>query len=467
MEPKISELETQRLQLLKDAEALTGKPDATAEELAEADKKLDEAEKLAAQIKVLKSQDHRKKRIETAKLAIAAAAAVVPATLATLTTPTIPGNDGASELAKLPAIPKSYGQLRAFKGADAEKLAFGFGAYCVGLTNHELAPECRKIAESLGFSYSIGGRAALAMGTASDDVGGHLVQAAVGDVIRYLRLQYSVMRKYAEIEDMTGIEKKVAPVWKTGLRVYPAVEGATRTQSTPTTGEIELITRDWAIMSLFSNKLANLTSAIMKLGDDLASDMGYQFALNEDTCCFNGDGTSTYQGIQGIAYKLAQSDFAGSLAQAASGNTTFGTLDLADFIAVQAKLPNFAGIMPAWFIHKAGWAASMQPLAISTGMLSAADGVNKTFLGDPVVFVEVLPKALTSLASQIGCLYGDMRLAAKFGDAPDVGVKTSTERYFDSDQTAVKGESRFAFNAHRLGTDTVAGPMIALQFAAS
>lgn len=456
MEPKISELETQRLALITEASALSEKPGATAEELAQADTKIDQAEKLGEQVKIQKSQEHRKRRIETAKLAVQAGS---PATLSVVSLPSGIGNDGASLADNLPAIPKSYGQLKAFKGEGADRLAYAFGAFCLGLTNLPCASYYRKRAEDLGFSY-------LAMGTGADSAGGYLVQPMVGQVINYLRLQYGVARRNCEMVPMGHSEIVNHPSITAGLRVYPATEGVARSTSDLTYANVELISRDWAILSIFSNKISEL--AVIQLGDTIANDMGYQFALNEDTCAFNGDGTSTYQGIQGVAWKLSQTGYSASVYTSATGHTSFGTLTSADFAGVQATLPNFAGIQPKWYIHHAGWAASMQILVMTaTGVISLEQAATKYFLGYPVEFVEVLPKTLAAQVGVIVALFGDLRLAAKFGDRQQVRMATSVDRYFELDQTAVKGEASFAFNHYRTGDTTNAGPIVALKMAAS
>lgn len=450
MEPKISDLQTQRLALLNDAQVLADKAGATTEELAQADAKIGEAEKLAEQVKVLQSQEHRRKRIEAGKLASQATA---PATLSVVS---LPGNDGATE----PAIPKSYGQLRAFKGHDADRKAFAFGCFCLGLTDLPCAPHYAKLAERLGMSY-------LAMGSSpSDSGGGYMVADAVGEVIRYLRLQYGVMRRNAQIVEMGKSEIVRSPAIQTGLKVYPAIENVARTPSDLGFGQIEVVSRDWACLSIFSNKISEM--AVIQLGDDIASDMGYQFALNEDNACFNGDGSSTYQGVQGIAYKLSLAAFAGSVFAAAAGHLKFGSLTLADFAGCQATLPNVLGMQPKWYIHHAGWATSMQPLVMTaTGQISPEEAPTKYFLGYPVEFVEVLPSTLANQASTIVALFGDMRLAAKLGNRDQIRMATSRDRYFELDQTAVKGETSFGFNHYRTGDTTKAGPVVALQTPAS
>jgi hypothetical protein len=43
---------------------------------------------------------------------------------------------------------------------------------------------------------------------------------------------------------------------------------------------------------------------VINMGDDLAGEIAYAFALKEDQCGFIGDGTSTYGGMQGVCTKI-------------------------------------------------------------------------------------------------------------------------------------------------------------------
>jgi HK97 family phage major capsid protein len=65
------------------------------------------------------------------------------------------------------------------------------------------------------------------------------------------------------------------------------------------------------------------------------------------------------------------------------------------------------------------------------------------------------------------CTFGDHTKAATFGDRRGINVAFSAERYFDTDEIAVRGTERFDFVAHDLGTATVAGPVVGLMSSSS
>ena len=75
-------------------------------------------------------------------------------------------------------------------------------------------------------------------------------------------------------------------------------------------------TRPWDRVRLTAKKLMVLTKysnelnedAVLNIGDDLAGEIAYAFALKEDQCGFIGDGTSTYGGIVGLAPALKNVD---------------------------------------------------------------------------------------------------------------------------------------------------------------
>ena len=58
--------------------------------------------------------------------------------------------------------------------------------------------------------------------------------------------------------------------------------------------------------------------------------------------------------------------------------------------------------------------------------------------------------------------FGDLSMAATFGDRRGMTIAVSTERYFELDQLAIKGTERFDIVAHGLGDNTNAGPIVAL-----
>jgi HK97 family phage major capsid protein len=95
----------------------------------------------------------------------------------------------------------------------------------------------------------------------------------------------------------------------------------------------------------------------------------------------------------------------------------------------------------------------------------------KMFLGYPVVISQVMRK--TAANSVICALFGDMALAASFGDRKGVMIATSEHAViggvsvFERDEIAVRGIERFDFVAHSIGDATNAGPMVGLMSAGS
>lgn len=89
------------------------------------------------------------------------------------------------------------------------------------------------------------------------------------------------------------------------------------------------------------------------------------------------------------------------------------------------------------------------------------------FLGYPVVWTQVLPTTLADTASTTLAYFGDLNMAALFGDRRGMTMSVSDQRYWDEDQIAVKGTERFDINIHSAGTATAAGALIAVNTPAS
>lgn len=454
----VAQLEARRRTLLDEAHALATKPNATDEDRKAADDKLAEAEKLKAEIAVAKSQEARLQRIQSERDSL-------PPTPTTLNAglPTPAHGVGA----RLAAMPRSY-QLRAFKGLEGgDRAAYALGCYAASLalaqTDQGAALRFHAEAEKLGFTgfAGLGSRDQLAMTTGSPTAGGVLVQEAIGTAIFRLIEENGVFRRSAFPVPMGTADVIKWPYFTAGVTVAPVKENTERTESTPTVNEAEVVARDWGSMALFSRKIDS--NAMVALGELIATELGLAFAAKEDAAGFVGDGTSAYNGIQGIATKIAMAAHSASVVTAATGHDTFEELTLADWNKVIAALPNFIGSAPKWYMSKACWAAGLLPLVQAQTM---SDGASLTFQGYPVEWVEVLPRSTGSVASQIIALFGDLRLCAMYGAKNNLRIERSDHRYFEKDMAAVKGEMSFGVTVYRLGDTTNAGPVIALKAAA-
>jgi len=135
------------------------------------------------------------------------------------------------------------------------------------------------------------------------------------------------------------------------------------------------------------------------------------------------------------------------------------------------KLPIYPGISPEWYISKAGWAASMMRLADAAGGNTAEiiEGERRQmFLGYPVNFVQCMNSTLTAQVNVYGiCYFGDMSMAASFGDRRGLAIKVSSDRYLEYDQLGILGTERFDINVHDVGDTSNPGAMISLLFPSS
>ncbi len=351
----------------------------------------------------------------------------------------------------IPATVIRHSKVKSFRGANADERAYTAGQWyrAVLLKNESAQRWC-----------SEHGVETRAMSEGSDSLGGALVPIEMEQAIIDLREEYGVFRRNAKITPMTS-DTKIVPRRASGLTVYYVGESSEITASDKGWNEIQLTAKKPAILCRYSSEINE--DSIISMGDDLTSEIAYAFANAEDSAGFIGDGTSTYGRIVGIKNALA----AGSKYTAATGNTSFGTLDLEDFEGMIGKLPLYPGIEPKWYISQAGWAASMLRLAAAAGGNTTREiegGVQPMFLGYPVVVTQVMNSTLTTQTSTDGlCFFGDLRLGALLGTRRGISIATDSSRYFELDQLAIRGIQRYDINIHGTGTASAAGPIIQLS----
>lgn len=360
----------------------------------------------------------------------------------------------------IPAKARAIGQLNAFKGEKAEENAYVFG--------HCIAAKFFNNGKSKRWLKEHGLRNALSED--SNEKGGLFVPAETTTEIIRLVEQYGVFRRYARVRPMAS-DRLVVPVRVSGLTAYPVAEtntanesSNTGTQSEPVYTNVELIARKWKAWTKMSDELNE--DSLITMADELATEAAIAFAYAEDNAGFNGDGTSNYHNILGVLNAVQ----AGSIYTAAGGNTAFSTLDLQDFITMKGKLPQFPGITPAWFISMEGYCDSIERLMLAAGGNSVADIANggvPRFLGSPVVITNVLNSTLTTQASTNLLAYGDLNMAALLGDRRRMSMSLTDQRYWDTDQIAVKTFERIDINVHSRGTASTAGAVLVLQTPAS
>lgn len=350
----------------------------------------------------------------------------------------------------IPATAIRHGKLKSFRGPNADERAYAAGQFFLATVGRN--ERSRQWCQDHGIQVR-------AMSEGSDAAGGYLVPIEMEQTIVDLREEYGVFRQFASISPMTS-DTKTVPRRASGLTAYYVGENSEITASDKEWNPVNLTAKKLAALVRYSSELAE--DAVISIGDDLASEIAYAFANAEDQAGFNGDGTSTYGGIVGLKNAL----LAGSKFTAATGNTSFGTLDLEDFEGMIGKLPRYAGIQPRWYIHQAGWASSMLRLAAAAGGNTVREiegGAQPMFLGYPVTLVNVMNSTTTTQTSTTGLVYfGDLRMTSLMGTRRGVSIAADSSRYFEFDQLAIRGTQRYDIVNHGTGTASAAGPMIVL-----
>jgi HK97 family phage major capsid protein len=309
---------------------------------------------------------------------------------------------------------------------------------------------------------------ARAMNEGSNAAGGALVpEEFSSQVIRRVEEFGTFPASGVETMSMTR-DTMVIPKRLTGTTAYFIGEGSAVTESEPTYGNVNLVAKKLAVSCRMSSEVVE--DALVSLADQVTMEFATSLAYKIDLCGWTADGTSTYGGIRGVVSKIDDGNHTASVHTAASGNTSFETLDLEDFLGCVGKLPIYARQGARWFVSPAGYAASIQRLKYAAGGVTGEEigsGYVDSFLGYPVQVVHVMNSTLGADASAIKVLFGNVGLSSIYARRRDFSVRLFDQVYATTDQLLLQGTMRFDINHHTLGSTSEAGPVIALKSAAS
>lgn len=312
------------------------------------------------------------------------------------------------------------------------------------------------------------------MGGQVNTLGGNLVFEDFSNTIIRLVEKFGVSMNVFQRVTMSS-DTLLVPRRLTGVTSYWLGENTTITTSDPTATMVQLVAKKIACATKVSNELLadNAISVAQWLSEEYATSLSGAI----DDAAFNGTGTSSYGGIRGLA-QIDDGTHTASVVSAASGNTSVAALDIDDYLKSLASLPRYAIGTSAWYMHPAVYHNSVQRMMLSSGTAGSgtigalaggntaanlAQGTPNTFLGLPVVWVLKMNSAPTS--GQIAAYVGDLSLAGIMAVKSDMQVASSSDRYFEVDQTVFRAVQRLDINVHSLGSTSEAGPVVALKLA--
>jgi HK97 family phage major capsid protein len=353
-----------------------------------------------------------------------------------------------------------HSQLTAFNdGPEAVESAYRCGRW--------LRAHVFKNAEDLRWCKDHGVESR-ALGENSNASGGALVPEEFANrVIRLVENYGTFARSNVEKVNMTR-DTMVIPKRITGTSAYFVGEGVAVTESEPTYSNVQLIAKKLAVGTRMSSEVVE--DALISLADAVANEFATSLAYKVDLCGWNGDGTQTYGGINGIVNKINDGTHTASVQAADSGHTGFETLTVTDFIRLIGKMPLYARQGAQWYISPAGFAASMARLRYAAGgntIEQLGGGASESFLGFPVNLVHVMDTTLGADAGKVKVLFANLGLSSIYARRRDFSVRMYDQVYATTDQLLLQGTMRFDIVHHSLGDNTTPGPVLALKTAAS
>ena len=364
-----------------------------------------------------------------------------------------------------PAIhmPKVYGRIKNFKSdnnGDAVEKALRFGHWLLA---------SRGIRKSLNFCES-NGIEVKAHTEGVNSAGGYLVPEEFENELISLREEYGVFRQNARVRPMQSDTLRIPRRSATLTASFVGESaGSSSNESTMTFESVLLVAKKAMVLTTISSELEE--DAFINVADDVAGEIAYAFAKKEDECGFLGDGTSTYGGITGLVNAVGSAGVISSdeaSADTIAAHQTAATTEF--FTRAMGQLPAYADTPNAkWYMHKTMWNALGLNRALNTGGTDArmftSEKIGPSLFGYPVVFSQVLPAFGTLTDTFRFGYFGDLSLAASFGDRRQTSVQISDSALnaFEQDEIAIRGTERFDINIHDAGDSSEAGPIIALN----
>lgn len=199
--------------------------------------------------------------------------------------------------------------------------------------------------------------------------------------------------------------------------------------------------------------------SIVAVGQFVARYIAREMAKLEDNCVFIGDGTSTYNSINGIG---AQAVADGNVLQLTAGNSSSDKITLANCRTLRTKVTGAVLGTSKYHAHPTMDAlfVTFNTSATVVPYVRKPDG-SATLDGFEIVWVNTMPVYSTSAtlnAHQIG--FGDLSWWY-FGERLAMSVETSRDVYFATDEIGIRALERI--DIHVMGQSSTA----TLQLSAS
>lgn len=366
-----------------------------------------------------------------------------------------------------------HGRLKAFKDLplqngktmSGEEAAYRAGMWmAAAIFKKEWASKwCRENGLDLYYKDQETGQVRVMSGN-SNVAGGALVPIEMEQSVIDLRDTYGVIRKLVRVRPMSTDQKQI-PRRTGGLTAYffNDDDGTGITASDKGWDDVTLSAKKLGVLARVSKDLVE--DAVIDVVDDLAQEMAYAFAVKEDQCGINGDGTSTYGGMIGFRSKFVNTAYASRIT-AASGHDTFAEIDATDLTTTMGGVAAFGKPGAKWLMSETGKSIMIDRLKAAAGgndTMSLGGVLVPAYLGYEIVTSEAMPSdAAADYTNLVMAMFGRYDLAASMGTRRGIEVQVLNERYAELGQLGIVATERFDLVVHDLGSTTAKGPVAAM-----
>jgi len=350
---------------------------------------------------------------------------------------------------RIESVPFS-GKLRAFK---SEEDAYKAGMWIKGHLRGDA--EAKRWCQDYGVE-------ARAQGSTGSTTGSAFVPDILSNQVLRLVNEDSVFASNATPVTMPS-DVVLVPRRTGGATAYWVNENTAITDSDPTHSQITLTAKKVTAATKVATEL--FEDSVVSIADMLATELAYTLTQAVETVAFNGNsgnapsvaGILTSNGI----LKNSSADYAASLVTAA-GDTP-DEITKANLLTMMGTMPSHSRQGAAWIVSPYVFATCFQALdAAQGGSVGLAQGLGLTFMGYPVLLSHQC-ESTGDLTGKVMALFANLRNAAHFGVRRGLEIASSDQVAFLSDQVVVRATMRCAISWSELGSDTVAGPVIALK----
>ena len=358
-----------------------------------------------------------------------------------------------SEKARIEAVPFT-GKLRAF---DKVEDAYKVGMWLKGRLGDA---DARRWCADHGVE-------ARAQGSTGSTTGAAFVPDILSSTVLRLVDQYSAFASNAMSVQMPS-DVVLFPKRTGGATAYWIAENTAITASDPTSTQVTLTAKKVSGAVVVASEL--LADSVVSISDWLAAELALTLSNAVETVAWNGN-PSNAPAVAGLATTYTGGILAGSAATyAASLVTAAGDtpeeVTKANMLAMIAKMPQHSRSGAKWYCSPYFFATCMQNLDLNQGgSAGMTGGMGLSFLGSEVVLTDQLPAGADSTGA-VMAVYANLMNSSIYGTRAGIEIASSDQVSFLSDQVVFRSVARVAISHHTLGSDTVAGPVIALVGAA-